>query len=89
VPLSGRLLAGPGNIGVPYLLPFGDPGGWASIPQRHHGHVSRFCLQQTISLFKAIEEASGRTVQCCDLGRAVFGLPRDDTRYVTALECLL
>ena len=81
VPLSGRLLVGGENIGVPYLLPFGNPESWASIPPEQTATFSKFCLHQTISLFDEIERRSGRVVLCRDLGRKVLGLPTDETPY--------
>lgn len=89
VPLSGRLLAGSNNVGVPYILPFGRPGKWASIPEQRQKDFSQFCLHQTIKLFEAIEQASGKVVRCQDLGRKVFLLPQDETRFVDALRQVL
>jgi hypothetical protein len=89
VPFSGRLLVGNDNIGVPYLLPFGKPESWASIPSEHATDFSRFCLHQTISLFDEVERCSGKSVFCRDLGRKVIGLPMDGTRYVEVLYKIL
>lgn len=89
VPLSGRLLAGSNNIGVPYLLPFGKPESWASIPSEYVKTFSRFCLHQTISLFDEVERCSGKQVLCQDLGRKVVGLPTDETQYTSALHKIL
>jgi len=86
VPLSGRLLAGSTNIGVPYILPFGNPEEWASIPSELTGSFSAFCLHQTTCLFDEIERCSDREVLCQELGRRVIGLPMDETRYVDALR---
>jgi len=88
VPFSGRLLAGEKNIGLPYILPFGQPGEWASIPDKWQEPLSRFCINQTIKLFRAIEECSGKIVHCCDLGRGVIGLPEDKSRYIESLKRL-
>lgn len=88
VPFSGRLLIGDGNLGVPYLLPFGDPGKWASIPSAHQTAFSRFCIRQTTRLFVEIERRSNRIVRCSDTGRMVATLPGDDTRFVDALRGL-
>ena len=88
VPLSGRLLVGDENIGTPYLLPFGNPGKWASIPSRWQATFSKFCIQQTIQLFEEIERRSKKPVDCSGLGRCVVGLPRDGTRFVDALRAL-
>lgn len=89
VPLSGRLLVGGDNIGVPYLLPFGKPESWASIPSEHAAAFSRFCLHQTISLFDEVERCSGKPVLCRDLGRKVLGLPMDEAPFADALRQIL
>jgi hypothetical protein len=86
VPLCGRTLTGEKNLGVPYILPFGKPGRWASIPPEAEMPISRFCLEQTTELFQEIEEASKRYVRCCDLDRGVIGLPQDETRFLDALR---
>lgn len=88
VPLSGRTVSGEANTGMPYLLPFGNMGKWASIPEESQERLSRLCLQLTGELFMEIERLSGRIVRCCDLDRNVIGLPNDETRYIEALtEC--
>lgn len=86
IPLSGRLVDPEQNIGAPYILPFGNPGKWASIPERWQAPFSRFCLGQTIQLFEGIEKASGRAVTCADLDRKVITLPQDNSRFVEALS---
>lgn len=89
IPMCGRSLEGNENVGVPYILPFGNPGKWASIPVEWQEPLSRFCIQQTIKLFEEVEQASGKPIRCQDLERKMFLLPRDETRFVTALERLL
>lgn len=88
VPQAGRLLAGGKNIGVPYILPFGKPNRWASIPVSHEVVFSRFCIRQTIQLFEEIERCSNRLVLCSDLGRQVVGMLGTSTRFVEALKSL-
>ncbi|MBI3334954.1 MAG: hypothetical protein HY001_00440 [Candidatus Portnoybacteria bacterium] len=88
VPFSGRLLAGDGNFGLPYLLPFGNPGKWASIPTEWQARFSQFCIEQTIRLFERIEKYSNRVVSCAELGRMVATLPQDRTRFVDTLQAL-
>jgi hypothetical protein len=85
VPFSGRLLAGGRNVGVPYILPFGRPFEWASIPLRRERSFSLFCLRQTAELFGEVERVSDRVVFCRDLGREVIGLPQEE-RFVDALR---
>lgn len=85
VPYSGRPVVGT-NTGMPYLLPFGKPGEWASIPHQWKAPFSRFCIQQTIKLFEQIEKSSNRIVRCSDLERGVYTLPQDGTRFVDALH---
>lgn len=89
VPFSGRTLARQVNVGVPYLLPFGNPGKWASIPRPWQKPFSRFCIEQTIYLFEAIEKENEKKVFCKDLPRNVVGLPTDGTRYVDVLREVL
>jgi hypothetical protein len=89
VPLSGRLLVGGDNIGIPYLLPFGNPESWASIPTEHTKAFSKFCLHQTILLFEEIERCSGNTVLCQDLERKVVGLPTGQARYTEVLSRII
>lgn len=86
VPQSGRLIAGKSNVGAPYIIPFGKPSEWASIPKEWVGSFSSFCMEQTITLFQEIEKASGRQVFCRDLARYVVSLPHEDNRYVNMLK---
>ncbi|MBU2103373.1 MAG: hypothetical protein KKF80_08240 [Candidatus Omnitrophica bacterium] len=85
VPLSGRLVDSENNVGAPYILPFGNPGKWASVPQNCQIPFSRFCLNQTVQLFEGIEKISNRIVTCADLERKVVSLPQDGTRFIDAL----
>ncbi len=66
VPFCGRTLLEKGgeNVGVPYMLPFGNPGKWASIPEKDQFSFSNFCFEQTEILFREIGKASGKPVRC-------------------------
>jgi hypothetical protein len=75
VPRCGRWVSVSGNYGMPYLLPFGNPQKWASIPELYEKQFSLFCLAQTLKLFEAIEKISGRLVMCEDLDRRPLGFP--------------
>ena len=88
VPLSGRLVAGSQNVGVPYILPFGKPAIWASIPAQQTTDFSKFCIQQTMKLFAEIERASDKEIFCRNLGRKVVGLPLG-AHYTDALREIL
>jgi hypothetical protein len=88
VPLSGRLLVGGQNFGVPYVLPLGKPGEWASIPSEWQKRFSEFCVSRAVRLFEEVEARSERMVSCAQLGRMVATLPRDETRFVDALMAL-
>ena len=85
VPLSGRLVDPENNVGAPYILPFGNPGKWASIPEEWQRPFSRFCIDQTRKLFEGIETSSNKPVRCSDLERKVVSLPLDNTRFIDAL----
>lgn len=86
VPLSGRLIDPENNIGAPYILPFGNPNKWASIPEKWQVPFSIFCMSQTIKLFEEIEKMSQKTVTCLDVGRKVINLPNDKTGFIDALN---
>jgi hypothetical protein len=86
VPQSGRLLDGSNDVGLPYVLPWGNPTKWASIPDVYTVRFSHFCITQTVKLFRVIERESKRSVTVGDLDR---GLPetRDPcARFVDVLE---
>ncbi len=86
VPRSGRFVAESNNLGMPYILPFGQPGKWASIPNSWQTPFSSFCIEQTIRLFEAIEKKSRRQVLMTDLPRFISGLPQDNSRFVDVLK---
>lgn len=88
-PFSGRTLKQNRSVGLPYILPFGNPEKWASIPSKHAKEFSMFCLRQTIALFDEIERCSDRAVLCEDLGRGVLNLPVGNARYTEVLHELL
>lgn len=89
VPLSGRLIGESGNVGSPYLLPFGKPGEWASIPEDKQLEFSQFCWKQTSRLFSAIEQKSGKPVMCSDLGRHIINFPTNGVRYTDAIKTIV
>lgn len=86
VPLSGRLIDVTNNVGAPYILPFGKPGEWASIPNERQKPLSQFCIAQTIKLFGEIENKSNRIITCSATARKVPGMPKDNTRFIDALR---
>ena len=51
----------------PYVLPFGDPVEWASIPKEHAPNFSAFCLEQSLSLFCRLDEMNGKKIRMIDL----------------------
>ena len=76
VPCSGRSLIGSVNVGLPYILPFGKPEEWASIPLEFQKAFSDFCVNQTIFLFEEIQKISNKKVCCSDIERKVIGQPK-------------
>lgn len=68
-PLNGR------DIGLPYLLPFGRPADWASIPEDQAVWFSRECLHAAAELYRSVEEASDRPVRLSQLSRLPGNLP--------------
>lgn len=75
VPYCGRTQDFALNLGVPYILPFGKPSTWASIPEERQEEFSRFCMQQTAELFEAIEKVSGTRIAMGEIDRK-FGRVR-------------
>ena len=86
IPLSGRLVAKSSNVGMPYILPFGRPKEWATIPEEWHRELSRFCLTQTIRLFTEIERHSGKIVASHLLPRQVHSLRNGVMSFTDALQ---
>lgn len=73
VPGSGRTNDPVKNIGVPYLLPFGDANAWASIPKEKEVYFSKECITLTQNLYKEIEEVNKRRLLLKDIPRKIFG----------------
>lgn len=87
VSYGGRSLVDDAKTGVPYLLPFGNPAKWASIPEARQKEFSRFCINQTTRLYEEIEKINARVVTTEDLDRKVLGIP-ENTSFVEALKSL-
>lgn len=87
VPFSGRTVVGrTRDTGAPYVLPYGDPIKWASIPKERMARFSHFCTWQNMRLWEAIGRASGRPVLCKDVQRLPLGAPDDVTPFFLFLE---
>ncbi len=87
VPYSGRSLCDGQNIGVHYVLPYGKPDKWASIPVVSQKSFSEFCINQTITLFEEIQKSSSRIIGCSDIERKVFDQPEKGS-YVDFLKSI-
>lgn len=46
----------------PYVLPYGNPVGWASIPAEHAKKFSIFCFRQARDIFHEMERINGRKI---------------------------
>lgn len=79
IPQSGRtLISKDGSFfGASYILPFGKPFDWASIPKKYEKNLSDFFIKQTTLLWNRIERLSNKTITLKDLPRKirVFGFP--------------
>ena len=51
----------------PYILPFGDPVKWASIPKEHAYSFSRLCLDEACTIFGLLDQLNGRKLTPMDL----------------------
>lgn len=87
IPYSGRSLIGKENVGLPYILPFGNPYEWASIPTERQEDFSEFCLNQVIKLFEEIEKYSDKKISCSIIERKLIGQPIAEN-YVYYLKSL-
>lgn len=85
VPYSGRAHYLE-NTAFPYVLPFGLPGKWASIPEKEITRFSVLCIDNTIALFSEIERINNTHIPCSMVPRPIFGFPNDQTRFVSFLE---
>ncbi len=88
VPRCGRFVVGSKNVGLPYLLPFGRPGDWASVPLRWQESFSRVCTKQAAQVFEMTEKLSGKPVLGRDIERKLPGMP-EDLRFVEFLQNFL
>jgi len=85
-PDSGRTIVLNGKrYGAPYLLPFGKPGSWASIPKDKEKDFSLFCLSQSTNLWKRIERESATSVPTNALTKPIYGLS-EESSIVQALN---
>lgn len=87
IPYSGRSLIEEDNFGLSYILPFGKPEAWASIPNEYQEYFSIFCINQTIKLFEEIENSSSKIVYCSDIDRKAPNQPKIG-RYVDFLKSI-
>lgn len=58
------------SFSFPYILPFGDPVKWASIPQEHAASFSFFCLRQALGIYSHLNELNSRRLTIRDLSGA-------------------
>jgi len=74
------------RFSVPYFLPFSNPGNWASIPERYANDFSRFCMEQSIHLWREVEKRSKSSVPVRSVPRAICGIRQNGQSIVKALE---
>lgn len=90
IPFSGRsVISENRQISAPYIMPFGDPVAWASIPKEHALDFSIFCLKQAICLWEEIEKLSQRIIKCHDIERIPIYFELDDIPFVDKLKNVL
>jgi len=86
-PFSGRTVVGLYNTGMPYLLPYGRPESWASIPAAYAATFSATCLKLAAEIYYEIGmrqadlprnihgmEVNGNTLVCEHLMKAANSL---------------
>ena len=76
-PAGGRnlLLNDKSYACIPYVSPFGDVEGWASITREHVADFSRVCLESSLSIWEEI----GPDMRFKDLPKPVFGCQPNET----------
>ncbi len=87
-PLSGRTVQydDKKQSGVPYILPFGKLGKWASIPEENRIDFSLFSLETSIDMWSRIEDVNNSRLFSSQLPRKIFGINKDDF-IVNQLKC--
>lgn len=87
VPYSGRtVICNEGKCwGAPYFLPFGRADKWASIPEEVIPEYSRYCLRQSIELWRQIEDLSDARITTDDVPRKIFRM-KSNGSIVDALK---
>ena len=79
-PYSGRtIFNGSTTMGAPYLLPFGKPEQWASLPEDQALDFSLLCLYQSLQMWLEVERLSGQSISTQQIPRQVLGLPKSDS----------
>lgn len=71
VPMGGRTLNSDPNIGVPYIMPYGNLEKWGSIPKDRLMAVSGTCNIWMSDFYAKIGKRSGKEVNFADLGRQI------------------
>jgi len=82
----GRTILNNETIGAPYLLPFGKPQDWASIPEKDCLRFSRHCLEMSQIIFEDIGNRSGRPVLYSDISRKINTTVGEDEIFTDALQ---
>ncbi len=78
-PLSGRTVLGLPDTGMPYVLPWGRPVPWASIPEHRAAEFSRLCLRLSAEIYRQMG------MRLRDLPRRIHGLEGDGNTLVHEL----
>jgi hypothetical protein len=50
------------SLCMPYVKPYGDPIGWASIPEEKACNFSIFCISESIAIFEEMERINGMKI---------------------------
>lgn len=87
VPMSGRSVysAEGRHSSAPYVAPFGNPERWATIPRQRVPEFSELCLDQAITLWSAVENASGTKIPTDRIPRQIRGVEANSS-IVSALK---
>ncbi len=87
-PMTGRTVRGAdGNVGAPYVMPFGRPSKWASMGDAAPT-VSRRILELNVELLDQVETLAGRHIVLHDLERQPWGIRHESVGGEVVLDHL-
>jgi len=73
---------------APYILPFGDVSGWASVPKKFAEDFSRASISTAVELWQEIDRANCREIQVGELAKPILSWKDSDGITSNLKKCL-